>query len=230
MNTEIDQIKQRYVKRVQLDGIYSFTKPDVYMAQQEKEREIIRWIIKSNIGSLENVRLLEIGCGGGKNLLSLLQWGFSAKNLVGNELLTDRVQSAKKLLPSDIQIIEGDAMLLDFKGDLFDVVYQSTVFTSILDDNFQKKLAEKMWSLLRPGGWILWYDFVYDNPTNKDVKGVPYKKIVALFPEGKITVRRLTLAPPISRIVTKIHPQVYTACNIFPFLRTHLLCGIQKPN
>ena len=51
-----------------------------------------------------------------------------------------------------------------------DIVFQSAVLTSILDDEYKKRLANKMWELLKPGGAILYYDFIYNNPKNPDVK------------------------------------------------------------
>ena len=86
-----------------------------------------------------------------------------------------------------------------------------------------------MWRWLRPGGGVLWYDFTYDNPRNPDVRGIPVKRIQTFFPDGRIDVRRVTLAPPISRVVCKIHPSLYTLFNVTPLLRTHVLCWIQKP-
>ena len=74
----------------------------------------------------------------------------------------------------------------------------------------------------------MWYDFIYDNPKNKDVNGIPLKEIKELFPEAKIQYWSLTLAPPISRLITKIHPSLYNIFNAFPFLRTHILCWIEK--
>jgi hypothetical protein len=51
----------------------------------------------------------------------------------------------------------------------------------------------------------------------------------ALFPQGRITRRRVTLAPPIARAVVRLHPGLYTVCNALPLLRTHLLAWIEKP-
>ena len=90
-------------------------------------------------------------------------------------------------------------------------------------------MAYRLWLLTNRGGGILWYDFIYNNPRNPDVRGVPLRRIRALFPEGKIHHWKLTLAPPISRRVTRLHPSLYHVFNLFPFLRTHLLCWIQKP-
>jgi hypothetical protein len=108
------------------------------------------------------------------------------------------------------------------------VVLQSLVFSSILDDAFQAALARRMWQLVRPGGGVLWYDFVYDNPANPDVRGVPVRRVRELFPEAAIVIRRVTLAPPISRRVCRIHPAAYGVFNALPFLRTHVLCWLSK--
>lgn len=226
---ELKQIQERYAKRNQfVSDRYSMLNPSVYMGQQEKERKLIQWIKWTHLEPVETKKVLEIGCGAGSNLLKLIQLGFKPENLFGNELLEERVNLAQKLLPPGVTIISGDASVLDLDDESFDVVFQSTVFTSILDIDFQKKLANRMWRLVKPGGGILWYDFIYDNPSNVDVKGVSLKQIRNLFPEGALKVWKLTLAPPISRLVTKIHPQLYNIFNFFPFLRTHVLCWIKK--
>ena len=83
---------------------------------------------------------------------------------------------------------------------------------------------------MKPGGQVLWYDFTYDNPRNPDVRGVPVARVRALFPDGELSVRRLTLAPPIARPLARIHPSLYTLANALPWLRTHVLCWIRKPS
>jgi SAM-dependent methyltransferase len=221
---------ERYARRkaVTGDGRYSMFSPAVYMGQQEKERVLIRWLSRSGLLPLHDKRLLEVGCGAGGNLIDMMRLGFRPENLVGNELLPDRAAEARARLPVATQLLAGDAAALDFGPEQFDVVYQSTVFTSILDDAFQARLAAKMWAMVKPGGYVLWYDFVYDNPKNPDVRGVPVDKIRNLFPEGKLGYARLTLAPPISRRVAHLHPRLYDVFNALPFLRTHVLCWIQK--
>ena len=105
---------------------------------------------------------------------------------------------------------------------------QSTVFTSLLDDAFQQRLAERMWRWVRPGGAVLWYDFSWDNPRNPDVRGVPLARVRALFPEGTVHARRVTLAPPIGRAVVRVHPAAWRLFNAVPWLRTHVLAWIAK--
>jgi hypothetical protein len=118
---------------------------------------------------------------------------------------------------------------LPFGEASFDIVYQSTVFSSILDDALQVRVAAAMWRWVRPGGGVLWYGFTFDNPSNRDVRGVPLKRIQALFPGARIDAKRVTLAMPISRRVVRIHPGLYGVFNSLPLLRSHLLCWIQKP-
>ena len=98
-----------------------------------------------------------------------------SENLVGDEFLEDRAEVARRRLPEGIKILVGDAAEVNLEEGPFDIVYQSTVFTSILDDGFQQKLADRMWKLVKPGGGVLWYDFIYNNPNNPDVRGVPLK-------------------------------------------------------
>jgi len=226
--SEPNAVKARYARRSALGGRYAYTNPDVYMTLQERERALVRWAIGSGLMPLSERRLLEIGCGSGTNLLQIMKLGFHPENIVGNELLESRLANARIHLPAAIILLPGDAGTLDIEPGSFDVIYQSTVFTSLLDWAFQDRLAQRMWDWVRPGGGVLWYDFIYDNPANPDVRGVPLTRVRELFPQGHICWWRLTLAPPIARRVTRLHPRLYDVFNVFPFLRTHVLVWIQK--
>ena len=228
---ELTAVAERYDRRKHRVsvGLYDPLNTAVSMAHQERERALIRWIRASGLAPLRDKTLLEIGCGSGSNLLQMIQLGFRPANLVGNELLEERCVQARERLPAATRIAAGDAASLDLGPERFDVVFQSTVFTSLLDPEFQTRLARRIWTLTKPGGQVLWYDFTYDNPRNPDVRGVPLARIRALFPEGRVSARRLTLAPPLARFVTRIHPSLYTWANLLPFLRTHVLCWIRKP-
>jgi SAM-dependent methyltransferase len=227
--SELEEIKSRYKRRENLPpDRYSILRPEVYLIEQEKERNLIRWINDHNIAPLSNKKLLEIGCGNGSNLLTFIKLGFKPENIVANELLEDRYINAKNRLPQSVEIILGNALDIDLSYSQFDVVYQSMVFSSILDDVFRKELAKKLYELAKPGGGILWYDFIYNNPLNTDVKGIKLREIRNLFKDAKIFYRKLTLAPPISRLVTRIHPNLYYIFNSLYLLRTHLLVWIKK--
>jgi SAM-dependent methyltransferase len=228
--TEVDAVRERYARRSSnLDPLrYSLLNDSVLLSHQEKQRALVRWVRECAIQPLETKRVLEVGCGNGSNLLDLMRLGFRPENLVGNELLPQRSEEARRMLPAAVTVLAGDATQTDLSPGTFDVVMQSTVFSSLLDDGFQMRLAQCMWQWVRSGGGVLWYDFVYDNPSNPDVRGVPADRVRALFPEGRVWQRRLTLAPPIARRVTSLHPRLYGLFNSMPFLRTHRLCWIMK--
>lgn len=190
---------------------------------------LLRMLARRGITDLAGTRLLEVGCGNGGNLLEFLRMGCAAENLTGLELLPERAARARRALPSGVRVLAGDALQAEIEPASQDIVFQAVVFSSLLDDGFQQKLAEAMWCWVKPGGALLWYDFVYDNPANRDVRGVPLRRVRELFPNGRVEVRRVTLAPPIARRVCRIHPSLYTVFNALPLLRTHLLCWIEKP-
>jgi len=102
---------------------------------------------------------------------------------------------------------------------------QSMVFSSILDTEFRKKVAHKMMVMLDNNGFILWYDFIYNNPGNKDVAGIKKKEIKSLFPNTTMEFHRVTLAPPVARRIGNFYNCIN---NAFPFLRSHIITVIWK--
>jgi ubiquinone/menaquinone biosynthesis C-methylase UbiE len=218
---EIQKVKQRYERRKlnkRVENIW-FSK----YVQYERELKCFK-IVKDNFTDLKDKKILEIGAGSGDDLLAFKRFGFKWQNIYANELLEDRVKVLKENLPIS-NIYSGDALKLKFK-DEFDIVFQSTVFTSILDDDFKQRLANKMYDMAKMGGVVMWYDFKYNNPNNQDVKGIGKNEIKKLFPKAKkIIFHNVTLAPPIGRRVGKI----YNLINfLFPFLRTHVIAEIYK--
>ncbi|GAA1777185.1 hypothetical protein GCM10009795_024070 [Nocardioides hankookensis] len=224
-----DDVQAQYERRKESVPVdrYAFTNDDVFRGAQENDAATRRMILDAGLGSFSDLRVLEVGCGTGDNLLRFLRWGCLPENLVGNELLDDRVTLARHRLPQALAIHAGDATQLSFEQP-FDVVFQSTVFSSVLDPEVQMALARRMWSLVRPGGIVLSYDFVFDNPANPDVRKVTPARLGELFPEGALTSRRVTLAPPIARRVAG-HGIVYRLLRAIPWLRTHRVVAIAKP-
>jgi SAM-dependent methyltransferase len=225
---ETDAVRDRYARRGPADERYRLTHPAALMAMQERQRAMLALFARRGFTDLARLRLLEVGSGGGGNLLELLQLGFLPEHLAGIELLPERHAAAEARLPKAVQLVCGDASVAPVATASRDIVLASTVFSSLLDDAFQRRLAGAMWKWLKPGGGVLWYDFTVDNPRNRDVRGVPPARIRELFPEAGVELRRVTLAPPIARRVCRVHPGLYGLLNL-PFLRTHVLAWLAKP-
>ena len=228
---EADAVRERYARRpaAALDPRYQMLNPAVWQSVHERQRAMLRLFASVAPQGLAQRTLLEVGCGSGGNLLELLRFGFDAENLRGIELLEERHAQARRALPVGLQLIWGDASAAAVAPESVDIVMQSTVFSSLLDDAFQQRLADAMWRWVKPGGGVLWYDFTVGNPRNPDVRGVPLARVRALFPRGRVQSERITLAPPFARAVTRVHPGLYRVFNAMPVLRTHRLAWVAKP-
>jgi len=227
VNDEADAVAGRYARRHDGDR-YSALRPEVWQMLQERQRALLRRFAAQGITDLAPLRLTEVGCGSGGNLLEMLRLGFLPEHLTGIELLPQRHAQARHVLPPSTTLWLGDAVQSPVAPASQDLVLQSTVFSSLLDDAFQQRLADAMWSWLKPGGAVIWYDFAVDNPRNRDVRGVPVARVRSLFPQAALAVDRVTLAPPIARRVCRWHPALYAVFNVLPLLRTHRLVWLHK--
>lgn len=227
---EAQAVLQRYARRgAQVDpGLYSLLNPSALAIHQERTRALAGMLRRQ--ADLAAWRIAEIGCGAGGNLLDFIRLGADPAHLTGLELIAERAAAARAALPAAVQVLEGDALAADIAPGSLDLAAQFTVFSSLLDDAFQQRLAERMWQWLRPGGAVLWYDFAFDNPRNPDVRGVPVGRMRQLFPQGRVAeLQRVTLAPPLARAACRLHPGLYGLLNLLPPLRTHRLAWIVKP-
>lgn len=229
MHDEPQSVRERYARRVPHDPRYSLLNPAALLALQERQRAMLALFKRLGWTDLSQLKLHEVGSGTGSNLIELMLMGFAPLNLSGVELLPERHAAARARLPAAVQLEQGDALTLTPPAASVDIVLQATVFSSLLDDAFQQRLADTMWAALKPGGGVLWYDFTVNNPRNPDVRGVPLARVRQLFPQARVQARRVTLAPPLARALVSMHPGLYAAANALPLLRTHVLAWVSKP-
>lgn len=179
-------------------------------------------------------RILEIGCGRGGWLPDLAGWGAAVTDLAGIDLDGERIEAARRGLCGSAgdaaDLREGDARALPWPDGAFDLVVQSTVFSSLLEDHDREQVASEMRRVLAPGGAVLWYDFTYDNPSNPSVRKVTRAEVRRLFPGWSIDARRVTLAPPIARRLVPWGRPLATALQAMRLLNTHLLAILRPPD
>jgi len=212
----------------ELGNIYNPLRAENVRIVAERQR-VLTDLLRGWLGQnrLADKDILEIGCGTGGNLLNFIALGADPARLTGNDLMATRINEAHSRLPSSVRLYCGDAADLDIPPLSFDVVLQSVCFSSILNDSVLATVADRVWSLLRPGGIFLSYDFTIDNPRNKSVRGISINHVRRLFPEGIVTARSVTLAPPIAR---RVWSGLYPLMSALPFLRTHAWCLVSKPD
>jgi SAM-dependent methyltransferase len=166
--------------------------------------------------------VLEVGCGGGGELAYLLELGASAPRLVGVDLLPERIDAARQAFP-ELDFRVGNAEHLEFAGGTFDLVLAITLFTSILDATMARNVASEIARVLRPGGGLLWYDFRYDSPANRNVRGVGAARVRELFPGFQGELHTVTLIPPLARRLGPLTAAGYPLLASIPPMRSHLL-------
>lgn len=220
---EIKEIRERYERRLNPETASKYPSFSSFQHFSRAEREF--WygnLLTQKFGLRKDLSVLEVGAGSGDNIYFFRRFGIPTPNIFANELLPERAERLTEVLPRE-NISFGNALELP-ETRLYDIVFQSTVFSSILDQDFQRQLAAKMWSLVKPGGGVLWYDFVYSNPSNPDVRGVSWSATRALFPEAaEVRSHRVILAPPLGRRVGRL----YNFVNL-PWLRTHRVALFTK--
>lgn len=228
MNAEEARIHEVYAKRQTADPRYSWFSPGHLFLLQERERRLLVLLQHHGYADLASKKILEIGCGNGFWLGEFIKWGARPENITGVELLADRVARAKQVCPKAVTIECGSAAQLPYPSATFDLILQSTVFTSILNACMKQQIATEMLRVLKNDGLIVWYDFHINNPWNPDVRGVKKPEITRLFPHCQVRLQRVTLAPPLVRVLA---PHAWVVCELLtkiPLLCTHYLGVIQK--
>lgn len=173
-------------------------------------------------------RILDLGCGMGGVLAGLQKWGARPENLVGVDLLPERVCAARERFPQ-ISFRQANAEALPFPDCSFDLVLLFTVISSILSREMTLNAVSEVCRVLRSGGAIIWYDFRFKSPFNSNVRGVGRGAIRQLFPQFCLHLQSITLLPPLARRLCRFAPGFYGALAGVPFLRTHYVGLLIKP-
>lgn len=225
---EINRLRRAYEHRIQspLAERYSRTNPGHLYALQEREATMAGLFRSAGIKSLAGIKILDVGCGAGATLRQYLEYEADADKLYGVDLLPEFVERARAL---NLKVSCGSASNLPFPDRSFGLVSQFTLLTSVLDSGMKRRIAREIDRVLVPGGKFLWYDFAFNNPSNPDVRGIGLAEVRALFPEYSMTSRRITLAPPLGRMIGRLGPTAYFMASRFRFLCTHYLCLLEKP-
>jgi ubiquinone/menaquinone biosynthesis C-methylase UbiE len=208
----------RYAER------YSYFNNAALLHIHSLERSLLALLKRHNFTFLTEKKILDVGCGSGSHLRRLLDYGAAPANLAGIDLLPPRIQQAQNL-QSDIDWRVGSAHQLPYADATFDLVMSFVMFSSILDESLRQQIADEMWRVRKPGGLILVYDFIYSNPNNAAVRGVSQQKIKRLFnrPGARFDFQRITLAPPIARIVAPHAYWLATTLEQCKILNTHIV-------
>jgi ubiquinone/menaquinone biosynthesis C-methylase UbiE len=219
------RLRGEFIRRLSLRGRRSIWEPAYLYFQQERERAILALLGRHGFNPMTNTKVLEIGCGSGAVLADFLRFGVPPSNAIGIDVDERRVADASERYPQ-LEFRHADAARMPFPDRSFDLVLAFTVFSSIPDPAHRSLVANEVLRVLRPGGAVLWYDF-WINPINSETKALGIAEIRRLFGREPTEARRITLAPPIARLLAK---RSWIACELLSkvlIFRTHWLALVR---
>jgi ubiquinone/menaquinone biosynthesis C-methylase UbiE len=226
---DADRVRDAYARRDAQghDARYSLLDPANLYLYQRRERAFVELLHRLHLTDLSQTRVLDVGCGSGDVLRDFVRYGADPANLAGIDLLPERIDRARELCPPAIDLRAGDATALPYRDASFDLVLQFTLMSSVLDAVIRRRIAAELTRVLRPGGAIIWYDFIW-NPLNRDSRGIGMREVRRLFPGCAVDGGRATLAPPISRRLARVSWTLCRALEAIPPLRSHYMLAIRR--
>lgn len=175
---------------------------------------------------LARQRVLDVGCGSGEVLASLVDDGAEPDLLYGVDLRADAIDEARRAHPG-MHWQSGNAERIELPSASFDLVLAFTVFSSILDERVQQQVASEMGRVLSDTGVLLWYDFRLPSP-NRSVRRLTKSDVEHLFPSMRCHLHSTSLLPPVARKLGPFDRHLTPWLLRVPFLRSHLL-GLLEP-
>lgn len=229
-DAETDRVRDAYARRAErgADERYALTDGANLYLFQRRERAVLDLLRDHQLLPLDRARIMDVGCGNGAVLRDFVRWGAAPHLCAGIDLLEDRVAAARELSPQGFDVRCGSADALPWDDRAFDIAVQFTLLSSVLDAATRQRIANESIRVLRPGGVLLYYDFIW-NPGNRDTRGLRLDELRALYAGCAIDAHRVTLAPPISRRVARLSWTAARTIEAMPFLRSHYLAVITKP-
>lgn len=194
--------------------------------RQAQERALIRLLNDFDI-PIEMLEILDVGCGMGGLLRFFASLGSHPDKLHGLDLMEYRIEQARRSSPAAIDFQIGTGEALPYPDHSFDLISQFTVFSSILEDQMRLAVAGEMVRVLKPGGFILWYDM--RSARSATTRGLEADEIRQLFNPCKLLALRGLHFSRASRMARRS----VLLCDLldwFPiWQRTHFLALFQKP-
>jgi ubiquinone/menaquinone biosynthesis C-methylase UbiE len=225
---DLERIRETYAAydRDGRDRLWDRTNPGYDRLKSEAEARILDLVRASLVNAGDEI--LDVGCGDG-DLAALSRSAGVEAPWTGLDLLPSRISSATERVP-DARFVVGSADAMPFDHRTFQVVCAITLFSSLPSRALEAAVATEIRRVIRPGGWLVWHDLRYGNPSNPAVHGVTTARLHELFEGWRFELRSFTLIPPIARRLGPTTPVTYPILHAVPALRSHLIGRLRCPS
>lgn len=231
MENELKRIRNEYSRRDSDEGLrskYRLSNPGTLFIYQNIERELISLFRRESHLLPVGGRILDFGCGSGWALSFFVRLGIDPHQLSGCDLMPTRVKKAVHCLPKFVHLTTANGGALPYRTDTFELIYTSMVFSSVLDQTLRERISSELWRVLKPGGAIISYDFHLCKRGNVRVRATKVGDLRDLFPDARLSYRRVTLLPLITYRLAPVSRLLAEVLNLIPLLRSHTLAVLRK--
>ena len=224
---ELETIKRRYTQYAGSNryDLWSLSNPGFRRLVYERDRSIMRLLRASLPAGGGSV--VDLGAGSSRLAGIAHDTGIEC-DWFGLDIDEAAIADSSQAYPW-ARFAVGSADRIPLPDDTVDVVLASVLFSSLPSDDFERAVARDIWRVLRPGGWLVWFDLRIDNPNNRAVHGISKQRLEALFPGWEHEIRTSTLLPPVARRLGPTTPVLYPMLVALPFLRSHLMGRLRCP-
>lgn len=188
---------------------------DLLLAER---RQRLEQLVAACFGRVADLRICDVGCGGGSDLARWSDLGVPAWRLFGTELVAERAEAARRALPrASIATVNG--FDIPYPDHSVDVVTASLVLSSIVDAAGRRALLAEMRRVAGPTGLIAIYDFRVRKPWNRNVVAISRRELAAalgapseehrLGPFLPLLDVALKLPPPLRGAAIKLLPRTH---------------------
>ncbi len=196
---------------------------------QELERAVLAALKRTRHTDLDQLKMLDIGCGAGHWEREFVMWGAEPKNIFGIDLMRERVELARNVCAPGVRIDCGSALNLPHADHSIDVILLFGIFCLIQEDNVWEGIARDAMRVLKNDGVILWCDYRFKAPGERQLRTFNKRDIQRFFPGMLVDGHPIHPLPPLLRKIGPIAPFICNVIAMLPFIRTHYFATIRKP-
>lgn len=123
-----------------------YDKKEAYLNSFEKNK------VLALLGDVKNKKILDVGAGTGRLAIPLARRGAAVTACDISKEMLARLKNKIKTKIKNLEIVEGDAEVLPFADQTFDIVVAAFLLVHIKDP---RRVFDEVYRVLRPGGLFL---------------------------------------------------------------------------
>lgn len=139
--------------------------------------------IREQLGDLQMLKLLDVGCGNGEMLDVMVKQGFQPNNAMGFDLSTNRIAYARQRYPS-YHFDRADITQKLPTEEKFEVLSSFDLFSHLSTESQLLDGLRNVHKVLKDDGVFLWYDIAsadhFSSPSGADTWGFNKSQMVQL--------------------------------------------------